>query len=99
MSEERSGPGAERRAVTVRVFGVVQGVGFRYHCQRQAQLAGAAGWVRNEPDGSVTAHVEGDERAVATLVAWCRQGPPSGAVDRVETAAAEPERLGGFSVR
>jgi acylphosphatase len=99
MSEQRSGAGGERRAVTVRVYGVVQGVGFRFHCQRQAQRAGAAGWVRNEADGSVTAHVEGDEQAVATLVDWCRQGPPSGAVERVETAAAEPERLSGFSVR
>jgi acylphosphatase len=99
MSEQRSGAGSDRRAVTVRVYGVVQGVGFRFHCQRQARLAGAAGWVRNEADGSVTAHVEGDDRAVASLVDWCRQGPPSGVVDRVETAAVEPEHLSGFSVR
>ncbi len=35
------------------VYGVVQGVGFRYSTQRQAEALGVAGYARNLDDGSV----------------------------------------------
>jgi len=44
--------------------GRVQGVGFRYTAARLAERRNIAGWVRNEPDGSVRCVVEG-ERAEA----------------------------------
>ena len=63
------------KAVQARVTGRVQGVSFRWYTQEQAQGLGVTGWVRNEPDGSVAAHVEGEPGAVDALVAWCRRGP------------------------
>ena len=42
-------------------FGWVQGVGFRYTACRAAESAGAAGWVRNEYNGSVTMELQGTE--------------------------------------
>ncbi len=51
----------EKRIVrkSVRFFGIVQGVGFRYKAIRAARAAGATGWVRNEYDGSVTMEIQG----------------------------------------
>ena len=67
-------------AVQVRVSGRVQGVAFRWEAQHAAQKLGVTGWVRNEPDGSVTAHVEGEPDAVNDMVVWLRAGPPASRV-------------------
>jgi acylphosphatase len=65
------------KAVQVKVTGRVQGVAFRWEAQKRAERLGLAGWVRNEPDGSVAGLAEGDEDDVDAWVAWCRQGPTS----------------------
>jgi acylphosphatase len=82
------------------VHGRVQGVFFRASCQREAQGRRVAGWVGNEPDGTVRAWFEGPQHDVDALTDWCRQGPPGARVDRVETADRDPQALpGGFQVR
>lgn len=83
----------------VRVQGRVQGVFFRDSCRAEATSRGVAGWVTNEPDGSVSAHLEGDEAAVAEVVAWCHTGPRHARVERVEERETPPEGLTGFEVR
>lgn len=44
--------------------GAVQGVGFRFRACHAASALGATGWVRNEPDGSVTMEIQGTEAAI-----------------------------------
>jgi acylphosphatase len=66
------------------IAGRVQGVWFRETCRRQADTLGIAGWVRNRPDGRVEAVFEGSTTAVASMVAWCRSGPPRAEVTEVE---------------
>ncbi|HWB19653.1 MAG TPA: acylphosphatase [Phycisphaerales bacterium] len=44
---------------TIRFTGRVQGVGFRATTVRVARDFSVAGWVRNEPDGSVLCVAEG----------------------------------------
>ena len=56
------------KAVQARVTGQVQGVAFRWHTQERAQQLGVVGWVRNEVDGSVLVHAEGEDDAVDALV-------------------------------
>jgi acylphosphatase len=87
------------KALTVRVTGRVQGVSFRWYAQREAERLGEHGWVRNEPDGTVTAHVEGDDDAVDALVAWCRQGPSAAVVRDVAVTEGRPSGLTGFEIR
>ena len=83
----------------MRVTGRVQGVGFRWHAQQEAGRRGVAGWVRNEPDGSVVAVFEGDDDDVSALVDWCRQGPSSAVVRDVAVIDAAPTGADSFDVR
>lgn len=82
----------------MRVTGRVQGVSFRWSTQEQARRLGAAGWVRNEPDGTVLLHAEGDEEAVDALVAWCRTGPSMAKVTDVAVREAAPSGASSFDV-
>ncbi len=68
------------------VSGLVQGVLFRHNTKRQAQNHNVMGWVRNLPDGRVEAVFEGEEPEVEAVVDWCRHGPSSARVDRIEIA-------------
>ena len=68
----------------IKIFGRVQGVGFRYAAREKAAKWGIAGTVRNEPDGSVYAEMEGEEEALRKFLAWCRKGPWLAKVERVE---------------
>lgn len=81
------------------ISGHVQGVFFRDRTRREAHRRGVAGWVRNCPDGTVEAWLEGPPEAVDELVAWCRQGPRHATVYDVRVEDAEPGGLGRFSIR
>jgi acylphosphatase len=86
-----------RRRVVVR--GRVQGVFFRDSLRRRAVADGVSGWVRNCPDGSVEAVLEGPEPAIEELLRFARTGPPRASVANVEAFEEEPEGLRGFEIR
>ncbi len=75
-----------RVARRVVVHGLVQGVFFRQSCRQEAKAAGVTGWVRNEPDGSVSAQFEGSAEAVEAMVRWCRTGPSRAVVTDLEVS-------------
>jgi acylphosphatase len=80
------------------VHGRVQGVFFRDTTRRMAESRGVAGWVRNNPDGSVEAAFEGPAHAVDAMVRYVHEGPRGAGVDRVEVFDEEAEGLTGFRV-
>jgi acylphosphatase len=80
------------------VHGRVQGVGLRWHTSRSAARLGIVGWVRNLPDGTVEAHVEGDEAAVARMVAWLASGPASARVTRCDVSETAPTAAVSFVI-
>jgi len=84
-----------KRRVRVVVSGIVQGVNFRRYTQLTANSLGVSGWVRNLPTGSVEGCFEGEAAAVASLVEWCRSGPPAGRVDSL--AVTEEAYAGEFA--
>ena len=89
----------DRRAYDLVVTGRVQGVFYRATMREQARRLGVTGWARNEPDGTVRAHVEGSGEALAELLHWCADGPPSARVDEVRRRESEPEATGDFDIR
>jgi acylphosphatase len=88
-----------RKSVDVTVTGRVQGVSFRYYTEEEARRHGVAGWVSNEPDGTVAGHFEGEADAVDRLVDWSRTGPRAARVERVDVRPADDEGLTSFEVR
>ncbi|MFC7535776.1 acylphosphatase [Sphingomonas sp. GCM10030256] len=82
-----------------RVTGRVQGVFFRQWTKQQADQLAVKGWVRNCPDGSVEAHVEGDEPAVGALIGRMRRGPPAAEVAELISNPCEPAGASVFEVK
>lgn len=76
----------------VRISGRVQGVGFRAATVRQAHLLGVTGWVRNAPDGSVEALVQGEPEQVDQMLSWLHRGPPLAKVAEVIHSQNDTER-------
>jgi acylphosphatase len=70
------------------VTGRVQGVAYRWSAQQEGERLGLRGRIRNLPDGSVEATVEGPRPAVEEFVSWCRRGPELAAVENVAVELA-----------
>jgi len=86
------------KAVQARVTGRVQGVSFRWYTQEAAHRLGVTGWVRNDPDGSVALHAEGDADAIDALIAWCQNGPSMAKVSHVAVREARPTGAATFEI-
>jgi acylphosphatase len=76
------------------VFGMVQGVGFRWFVARHARGLGLCGYARNLPDGSVEVVVDGREEAYPELERLLHAGPANAQVERVERY----QEAGSFAV-
>jgi acylphosphatase len=88
------------KRLTATVYGIVQGVHFRSHTQRQAARLGLTGWVANRADGTVQVVAEGAEEQVSEFLRWLNHGPPAARVDRVDAVWGEAVgEFQGFSVR
>jgi len=81
------------------IHGRVQGVFFRDTLRTLAERQRVAGWARNTPEGTVETVLEGEEDAVARLIAFAREGPEGARVERVDEHDEEPQGLSGFSIR
>ncbi|MDO4538186.1 MAG: acylphosphatase, partial [Coriobacteriales bacterium] len=57
--------GQDARRLSLSFEGEVQGVGFRWTTQRLANRLGLTGWVRNEPDGSVSMELQGTNAQIS----------------------------------
>ena len=81
------------------VRGRVQGVYFRGSLKQQADMRGVTGWVRNLPDGSVEAVLQGPRDRVSPVVEWMRVGPRGARVDSADVEwSPGGEPLHGFEV-
>jgi acylphosphatase len=72
------------------VRGEVQGVGYRFFAQRAAARHQVVGYVRNCPDGTVEALVEGPASNVQAFKDDLVTGPQWAVVDQVEEIVLEP---------
>jgi DNA ligase D-like protein (predicted 3'-phosphoesterase) len=87
------------RALRAVISGGVQGVGFREMTRRRARKLGVLGWVRNEDDGTVIVHAEGEPAAVEALREFLGEGPPGAAVSDMAVAEVAVEGHEQFAIR
>jgi hydrogenase maturation protein HypF len=80
-------------AYSIKVTGVVQGVGFRPFIYRVAQSNGLKGWVLNAENG-LEIHLEGEQPALQSFLAEMKAGSPQAAT--VVEVSIKPTPVSGF---
>lgn len=72
------------KRVHIRVFGDVQGVGYRFNVIEETRNLNLLGWVRNTPSGGVEIVAEGEKTSLEKLIEWCDEGPTFSRVENVD---------------
>ena len=85
-------------AFHAQISGRVQGVGFRYSAQREAERLRLNGFVRNTDRGNVEVWAEGPPDKLEVFLKWLRRGPEYSRVDSVVKEDMEPRNYRGFGV-
>jgi hydrogenase maturation protein HypF len=87
------------RAYSIKISGVVQGVGFRPFVYRLARANGLKGWVLNAEEG-VEIRIEGDEEPLQSfLVEMKTQSPQAAAIAKVSMESAPACGFADFTIR
>jgi acylphosphatase len=76
-----------KKAARFFVSGLVQGVGFRFFAQAEAERLGLSGYVRNRRDGRVEAYAIGSPEQLGQFRARLEKGPR---LSSVRSVAEEP---------
>lgn len=80
--------------------GNVQGVGFRFFAQQEAEKLGLTGWVRNRSDGKVDIEVDGEELKVMTFLKNLKSKHPwANIVSENHTEKTVSDIYTGFKIR
>ncbi len=85
-------------ALKIKVYGIVQGVGFRNYTRHWAKKLNIRGYVRNCKDGSVEIHAEGEGKKLKDFLNFVERGPPLAKVSKVEIKEVEDEFYESFTV-
>jgi acylphosphatase len=87
------------KCVSIKVYGKVQGVGFRFYTQKTAREMGVNGFVKNERDGSVYIEAEAEDNIIETFIEWVKKGPEWARVDKINAQKIPVQQFEGFSIR
>lgn len=88
------------RTVLVRYSGDVQGVGFRATCRRIAGDFTIKGWVKNDPDGSVSMIATAESRDLDAFLQAIRDSRLGPLIEREEIEPQpSPAHAIGFDIR
>ncbi|MDD2334105.1 MAG: acylphosphatase [Mesotoga sp.] len=88
-----------KKTLRIRVFGRVQGVGFRYFALHTATSLGVTGFVRNEPDGSVEILCSGCDEEIDAFVERIVRGPSYASITRTEIEELPFKSFKSFEIR
>jgi acylphosphatase len=81
------------RSLLITVKGVVQGVGFRYFCYKQAVNFGITGYAKNLYNGDVEILAQGEENALNGFISIIKTGPRYANITSVNIKVTEPGEI------
>ncbi|MCX7924226.1 MAG: acylphosphatase [Fimbriimonadales bacterium] len=88
------------KRLTARVYGAVQGVGYRAFALSEARRLGLSGYVRNCADGSVEVVAEGEEEKLQSFLERLQRGPSASHVDYVDSVYSKAKgEFESFTIR
>jgi acylphosphatase len=87
------------KACSIKVYGKVQGVGFRFYTQKTAREMGVKGYVKNERDGSVYIEAEAEAEIIQSFIHWVEKGPEWSRVDEIQVQDMPVQGFEGFNIR
>jgi hydrogenase maturation protein HypF len=86
-------------AYSIKITGVVQGVGFRPFIYKLAQTNGLKGWVVNAEEG-VEIHLEGEDEPLQSFLQEMKAGsPPAAAIAEVSIESTQASGFCDFTIR
>ena len=86
------------KTLQITVTGRVQGVFFRASTKAVADQMGIKGFVKNQADGTVLIHAEGEEIIMEDFLDWCKYGPDDARVDDIQVEEIEVKNYRNFDV-
>ncbi|MBI4656171.1 MAG: acylphosphatase [Elusimicrobia bacterium] len=78
--------------ISFKVFGTVQGIGYRWFVQETARKHSIAGWVRNVPDGSVEGEAQAGRKALENFLQDLKMRHPWARVSSIDVRELEAIR-------
>lgn len=78
-----------RKRLTLKISGLVQGVGYRYTSQNEAKKRKFTGYIDNLDDGAVELVVEGEEKDLKDFINWCYNGVGPAMVHNIDESWSE----------
>nr|WP_294899107.1 acylphosphatase [uncultured Pedobacter sp.] len=86
------------KAIQITISGRVQGVFFRVSTKAVADQLGMKGFVKNQKDGTVLIHAEGDPLFMQDFIDWCKLGPDDAHVENATIEDVEVKNYRNFEV-
>ncbi|HEX7365835.1 MAG TPA: acylphosphatase [Pelobium sp.] len=86
------------KAIQIIVSGRVQGVFFRASTKAVADQLGIKGFVKNQKDGTVLIHAEGNPIFMDSFLDWCKYGPDDALVEDAKVEDVEVKNYRNFEV-
>ncbi len=81
------------------IRGMVQGVGYRFFCHREAAALGVNGYVKNLFNGDVEVLAEGEEEIVGHFINLLKRGPHFSQVQDLDiTTLAYEDKYRNFQI-
>ncbi|MDW7975328.1 MAG: acylphosphatase [Leptospiraceae bacterium] len=83
----------------IKVYGRVQGVGYRQFAVMMARQYNIEGTVKNLSDGSVECFAKGTKENLEKFLQALKKGPPLSKVSKLETESVPPKLIpAGFEI-